>query len=43
MNILFKPLSKADFPLFVQWLNQPHVQAWWPTTVTLEDVQTKYG
>lgn len=44
MNILFKPLSKTDFILIVKWLNQPHVQSWWPTQhkVTIEDVELKY-
>lgn len=45
MKLHYKPLSKNDFSLLVQWLNQQHVQLWWPTPhkVTLKDVQSKYG
>lgn len=44
MNISFKLLEKQDFPLLLDWLNQPHVNRWWDTgqhwTPTL--IQEKY-
>lgn len=45
MKLHYKPLSEHDFTLLVRWLNEPHVQQWWPTTqtITIEDVYSKYG
>lgn len=28
-KISFEPLTKADFPLLVKWLNENHVRAWY--------------
>ena len=25
----FRPLTEADLPLLVEWLNRPHLQEWW--------------
>ena len=30
MTYGIRPLAAADLPLIWQWLQEPHVQAWWP-------------
>lgn len=45
MNITFKPLCEADFPLLLKWLEAPHVKAWWDQDIkwTLALIQEKYA
>lgn len=45
MNVRFKPLTEADFPLLLQWLESPHVKKWWDHDVvyTRDLIQEKYG
>jgi aminoglycoside 6'-N-acetyltransferase len=42
-ELVFRPLTRADFPLFVNWLAQPHVAAWWGAPPDLDAVEEKYG
>lgn len=43
-KITFHPLQASHFPLLVTWLNEPHVQRWWPhhEPWTLKTVSEKY-
>lgn len=43
MIFTFRFLKRQNFPLFVQWLNQPHVQRWWHEPATMKHVEDKYG
>ncbi len=45
MNITFKPLCDADFPLLLKWLEAQHVKAWWDqgTKWTPALIQKKYA
>lgn len=29
-QFMFKPLIESDLQLLCEWLNQPHLQEWWP-------------
>lgn len=29
MHLRFRPLTLADYPLMLSWLQRPHVKAWW--------------
>jgi len=33
MNTTFQPLAISHFPLLLQWLETPHVKAWWDQDV----------
>ncbi|MFF1485267.1 GNAT family N-acetyltransferase [Streptomyces sp. NPDC058319] len=39
----FTALGHADLPLLHRWLSAPHVRTWWRDTLSLEEVQRKYG
>lgn len=42
--IRFRPLAATDFPMLLEWLQQPHVKDWWDDgDDTLEKVATHYG
>jgi RimJ/RimL family protein N-acetyltransferase len=42
--ISFQPLTPADHPLLLSWLQKPHVKAWWDDgDDTLEKVAQHYG
>ena len=45
MNISFKKLSEADFPLLLRWLEKSHVKAWWDQEIlwTRKLIQEKYA
>jgi len=43
ISISFRPLSRSDFPLLLEWLSAPHVAAWWHETLDLASVHAKYG
>jgi aminoglycoside 6'-N-acetyltransferase len=45
MTITFIPLAQSHFPLLLNWLEIPHVKAWWDKDVhwTPELIQDKYG
>jgi RimJ/RimL family protein N-acetyltransferase len=45
MNITFMPLQKAHLLLLLDWLEKPHVKAWWDQDVTwtIELVAENYG
>jgi aminoglycoside 6'-N-acetyltransferase len=45
MTITFKPLNKIHFPLFLKWLETPHVKRWWDQDViwSLDLIEEKYG
>jgi aminoglycoside 6'-N-acetyltransferase-1b/aminoglycoside 6'-N-acetyltransferase-2 len=39
----FRPLREADLPLLHDWLNRPHLRAWWDSAPpSQEDVREKY-
>ncbi|WP_079159154.1 GNAT family N-acetyltransferase [Streptomyces sp. SAT1] len=39
----FPALGHADLPLLHRWLSAPHVRTWWRDTLSLEEVERKYG
>lgn len=42
--LTFKPLTSADYPLLLDWLQRPHVKQWWNDgDDTLEKVAAHYG
>ena len=41
-ELAFEPLSEADFPLLLRWLNSPHVAEVWDGAKTLAEVRSKY-
>jgi RimJ/RimL family protein N-acetyltransferase len=45
MKITFMPLTESHFPLLLEWLEKPHVKAWWDPNVkwTLALIQEKYS
>jgi aminoglycoside 6'-N-acetyltransferase len=43
VKLLFRPLEKADFALFAQWLGEPHVARWWREPATVAHVAQEYG
>lgn len=28
-NYTFRPITRADLPMFKHWLDQPHIEGWW--------------
>jgi aminoglycoside 6'-N-acetyltransferase len=42
-QVTLRPLAPADFPLLVQWINEPHVARWWDGTADMASVNTKYS
>jgi|HubBroStandDraft_5_1064220.scaffolds.fasta_scaffold267955_2 aminoglycoside 6'-N-acetyltransferase len=38
-----RPLGRADFPLLVSWLSQPHVAEWWGSPKGMDEVEAEYG
>ncbi|HSW75144.1 MAG TPA: GNAT family N-acetyltransferase [Candidatus Saccharimonadales bacterium] len=44
MDFSFRPLTKEDFELILEWLNKPHVKKWWRDQKdTLDEIEKKYG
>lgn len=45
MNITFTPLQERHLPLLLEWLETPHVKAWWDQDVqwTIELIKDKFG
>jgi RimJ/RimL family protein N-acetyltransferase len=42
-RFLFRPLTEADLPMLLDWLNRPHLQKWWRDEImTTEQVREKY-
>jgi aminoglycoside 6'-N-acetyltransferase len=42
-EVLLRPLTRADFPLLVGWLAQPHVAEWWGPPLDADAVEREYG
>ena len=42
-SISFRPLDRSDFPLLLEWLSAPHVDAWWHERLDLTSIEAKYG
>ena len=40
--IRFRPLSEEDLAVLHDWLHTPHVQMWWDTPATLEEMRAEY-
>ncbi len=38
----FRPMSAADLPLLLEWLQRPHLQDWWHGETSLKDVRRNY-
>ena len=39
----FRPLTEADLPMLLDWLNRPHLRRWWrEDEATLDGVREKY-
>jgi aminoglycoside 6'-N-acetyltransferase len=45
MHISFTPLEKSHFPLLLNWLESPHVKAWWDQDIiyNMDLVKQKFG
>jgi aminoglycoside 6'-N-acetyltransferase len=44
IKVSFQPLTEADYPLLLRWLNEPHVSQWWGREIsTIEHVHSKYA
>ena len=42
--IEFRPFTRADFPLLLDWFGREHVRRWWyDEPETLEAMEAKYG
>jgi aminoglycoside 6'-N-acetyltransferase len=42
-ELALRPLARADFPLVVGWLAQPHVAAWWGPPLDSAGVEHEFG
>jgi RimJ/RimL family protein N-acetyltransferase len=42
-GLVLRPLSRADFPMLVDWLARPHVAAWWGTPLDRAGVEKEFG
>ncbi|SDU56380.1 GNAT family N-acetyltransferase [Jiangella alkaliphila] len=40
---MFRPLTRADFPLLHRWLDRPHVARWWNHETTPEALERDFG
>lgn len=45
MIITFEPLNESHFSLLLNWLEEPHVKAWWDQDIsyTIDLVKEKFG
>lgn len=41
-TISFRPLTEDDFPVLVEWFNEPAIGRWWNQTGDLASVRNKY-
>lgn len=42
MSIRFEPLTRADLPQLLVWLQKPHVAEWWRDLQTMEQVEADH-
>jgi len=42
-ELAFRPLTRENFTLVAEWLDEPHVAQWWPDPHGPEDLETAYG
>jgi aminoglycoside 6'-N-acetyltransferase len=42
-TVALRPLTRADFPALVAWINAPHVQRWWRQPMSVEAAEAEYG
>ena len=43
MDVVFRPLTRADFALLGSWMSAPHVAPWWREDAGPEAVEATYG
>jgi aminoglycoside 6'-N-acetyltransferase len=43
MAISFRPMTRADYPLLLEWHQRPHVEQWWTERTTMEEIEEHYG
>jgi aminoglycoside 6'-N-acetyltransferase len=43
VQVSFRPLRRADFPVLASWLSMPHVAEFWRDESTPEAVEAAYG
>ena len=43
MQIRFRPLARTDFPTLSEWLERPHVAAWWREPSAPVALEARYG
>ena len=43
MDLEFRPVHRADFPLLGRWLAAPHVEPWWRESFDPVSVEARYG
>ena len=41
--ITFRPVTRDDFPLLLDWLRRPHVAAWWSPTPGPAEIEADFG
>ncbi len=34
VNYAFRPMTRADYPMFANWLTHPHINGWWGDSAT---------
>jgi len=42
VSIRFEPLTREDLPQLLEWLQKPHVAAWWRDLQTMEQVEADH-
>jgi RimJ/RimL family protein N-acetyltransferase len=43
MAMTFRPMTREDYPLLLEWHRRPHVLRWWTTRGTIEEIEEHYG
>jgi RimJ/RimL family protein N-acetyltransferase len=43
MAISFRPMTRADYPLLLEWHQRAHVEQWWTERTTMEEIEEHYG
>jgi len=43
VDVSFRPLTRADFPLLSMWIAAPHVAPWWREDASPDAVERAYG
>jgi RimJ/RimL family protein N-acetyltransferase len=41
-TLAFRPMVRADLPMFAEWTARPHVAEWWESPGTLAEIEEEY-